>query len=715
MFDKMSKLRSQNTEKKRSRYMSEYMRNYRHWETAIDELETERIIATDISDGSEHSDYDFEQEILLQCEDGNNDDNTFNMDYADSASTASNEREESVDSSQLAIDEQFVEHDSNGHTLPNDDDRFDNDHSDGTESSSDTETNETAKPVCMFLDEIAAWSISHDVTREGTNELLSILRHSGYFYKSDIPKDARTLKKTPRDVNVIDKCGGNYTYFGIEMGLLEMSSKFVISNFQNNCIALDFNIDGIPIQDSSNYEFWPILCSVYNLQACPFIVALYGGPKKPSDVEGFLSDFVSELCHLITNGIVINNMNYSVALRTFICDAPARAFLKSITYHTAKNACERCTVVGVRTENRTVFTNDIADKRSDPDFRANKYKEHKFSDSPILRIPGVDVINSIVLDSMHLVYLGVCRRLLTFLKSGPNVKLSNRQLKVVSDRLLSISSSTPSEFVRRPRSMFDLERWKATELRQFTLYTGIIVLHGVVNNDMYNLFLALSIAMRILHIKDVSERSSLLPGARALLAAFVHNSRIICGDCFATYNVHNLLHICDDVEFHKCAIDEMSAFPYENYLQHLKKTVRNATRNPVVSAVKRLHEQSNSCQLGYKIRRNASKISPKRRDKYFICKGGQYCEVLEVISDGKNNVAYACRVISATYLRAAFTSPMDSSQFGIMESSLRDKKKWRPQVINKSDVHQKLYAIENAAGSLVFFPLIHNIECKITA
>lgn len=42
-----------------------------------------------------------------------------------------------------------------------------------------------------------------------------------------------------------------------------------------------------------------------------------------------------------------------------------------------------------------------------------------------------------------------------------------------------------SKFARKPRSLKKVEMWNATELRQFLLHTGIIVLRGVIHQNMY--------------------------------------------------------------------------------------------------------------------------------------------------------------------------------------------------------------------------------------
>lgn len=68
----------------------------------------------------------------------------------------------------------------------------------------------------------------------------------------------------------------------------------------------------------------------------------------------------------------------------------------------------------------------------------------------------------------------------------------------MDDQLQSLIPQTPREFCRRPRTLKEFERYKATEFRQFLLYTGPFILKNILDESLYSHFLELSLALRIL-------------------------------------------------------------------------------------------------------------------------------------------------------------------------------------------------------------------------
>lgn len=58
------------------------------------------------------------------------------------------------------------------------------------------------------------------------------------------------------------------------------------------------------------------------------MIGIWCGEGKPTAVNEFLGPFVNELLDLIREGITIDDRHFQIVVRAFICDSPARAFIK---------------------------------------------------------------------------------------------------------------------------------------------------------------------------------------------------------------------------------------------------------------------------------------------------------------------------------------------------------------------------------------------------
>lgn len=194
-------------------------------------------------------------------------------------------------------------------------------------------------------EDLAHWVVDAKLSRESCNSLLALLRAHG----CDLPMDSRTLLKTPRSIPFEKKCGGYYIYFGIERGLQLSVDTYP----QCSVLEIQVSVDGLPLYKSSNAQFWPILCCVN--RSSPFIVALFYGQSKPSSVEEFTGDFFNEMKHLQTNSFSVHDKHWPVVLHSFICDAPARAYMKNTKAHNSLFGCERCIAKGTSCKGRTTY------------------------------------------------------------------------------------------------------------------------------------------------------------------------------------------------------------------------------------------------------------------------------------------------------------------------------------------------------------------------
>ncbi|XP_012542681.1 uncharacterized protein LOC105840324 [Monomorium pharaonis] len=154
-------------------------------------------------------------------------------------------------------------------------------------------------------------------------------------------------------------------------------------------------------------QFWPILFSIHNLNIEPMIIGLYCGESKPPTPNEFLTSFVNELLIFLNNGIIINGYKINIRVRCFICDTPARCFIKGTVNFNSYSSCLKCTTTGeyYYKEHRISFPHIDMPRRTDTTFRNRTDPDHYKMDTLLKKLP-IDMIKSIpVSDSLHLLDL----------------------------------------------------------------------------------------------------------------------------------------------------------------------------------------------------------------------------------------------------------------------------------------------------------------------
>lgn len=156
-----------------------------------------------------------------------------------------------------------------------------------------------------------------------------------------------------------------------------------------------------------------------------------------------------------------------------------------------------------------------------------------------------------------------------------SVRLNADKERQITAALLNLYHCIPAEFSRKPRNLKFYSTWKATEMRQFSLYTGPIVLKNILHPSPYKHFLSLHIAIRLLcnptvpHV-DYAEQP-------IMLIHFATTFASLYGEEHMSHNVHSLIHLCDHVRNFGC-LDEFSAFRFENFMRTLKGFLRKSER-----------------------------------------------------------------------------------------------------------------------------------------
>ena len=174
-----------------------------------------------------------------------------------------------------------------------------------------------------FRKSIRLWAVSFNVPHVA---LKALFQRINSRFRNTLPQDPRTLLKTYQTVLIRKVGNGSYWHHGFELSLRQIFAE--MSDILNK-ISINVNMDGLPIFKSSKLELWPILFNIYEIPNIkPMIIGIYCGKGKPSDLSAYLQPFVEEAKILLEEGLHFSNKVINIKLRCFICDSPARAFIK---------------------------------------------------------------------------------------------------------------------------------------------------------------------------------------------------------------------------------------------------------------------------------------------------------------------------------------------------------------------------------------------------
>lgn len=551
-----------------------------------------------------------------------------------------------------------------------------------------------------LTDDLKLWSLTQNVNHKQLKSLLSILKP----YHPELPLDSRTLLNTERSLGITpmqsqNGTNGEYIYFGIQQNLEQQlfhgNLNRALKERNITSLELKCNVDGLKIHKSTNIDFWPILAAVHvpNLNTDPFVIAIYMGDSKPKSLEKFLNDFIAEIEYLsVTNIKGPSSILYTFSLKYLICDAPARAFLKNIKGHSGFYACERCVTKGEKINGRLIYRlNDNDEKRSHVSFINKTHAEHHLGPTPLTKLTNFNMIFGFPLDYMHMACLGVMRRLLNFwFKSDSEFRISPAFRREASARIVQIAAYTPREFSRRPRSFFELDRWKATEFRFFLLYIGVYVTKDLLSPSQYKNFVHFVCALRIVCSNDF---------LRTLGNTAVSLINKFCKDISSVYdefvepifNTHSVAHLVQDAVEGKENPEDINCFMFENYLGRLKKMIRTPNK-PLSQVCKRLAEKKDSIisLKNYDSFNNFSIVYMKcgkaikavtyknlyiatfpKKDSYVLLFNKKIMSVNKIVVDNENNVLLYGSVfqITETIFRYSNIESTDLNMFKVRNLS----------------------------------------------
>lgn len=532
-----------------------------------------------------------------------------------------------------------------------------------------------------------------------------------------LPKSSKTLLKTPSSVNSIVMSGGTYCHVGIDKCLmatclsLSRDSQPIPEEF-----ILDFNIDGVSYSKSTKSSLTLIQMNLRDIGFNPFVVGAYVGKVKPECNE-FLKYFVHDINEIKSNGFQYGDNLIRVKVGNFCCDTPAVSFIRGSKGHAGFNCCVKCTQKGIRLDSRLVFPYITQGDRTDEDFRNRKDPEHHVKTSILENIEDLDMVSSFPIDEMHVVHLGVVKKLV---QEWINV-LTKKELEEIFVKVQAAEKYRPIEIRRQIRHLDEFKQYKAKEFRTLLIYTGPFLLKDILDNNKYKHFLLLHIAMRKLYDKKYHNDYESI---QKMIEDFVRQFKQLYGLNRLTLVVHSLIHLCEDVKLYGPPRN-FSAYKYENNNNKLTRNIRHGKNvaqqihNRALEAMNLLSpasEMSSSPSLEGKfvdmvdkktkfrrIRFNQLTIDRTLKNQWILTKNNEIC-CFKYAEISKDTILLTCEKICEP-LESFYCSPLESVDLNIFFvkqfCDIVDGFK-----INVDMIYTKMYAMPVAEG-MVFFPLIN--------
>lgn len=363
---------------------------------------------------------------------------------------------------------------------------------------------------------------------------------------------------------------------------------FLLQNPQN--ISLMWNTDGVPVFKSSGFSLWPLYFTVNELspklrqkKENMIFAGLWFGVNKPYMMT-YLKPFHTSLKLLETEGVNVcspkeGQFNSKVVLLLGTADLPAKCLVMNMVQFNGEYGCSKCLQPGstVRTDKGGhvhvypfISHNPKGPARTHKGFMKDALTAYNSKN----RSNGVngpswfgalqyfDLIHGVSVDYMHNMS-GMMKKLLTFWFGAENSSEPyslSRSVSQVDQRLKQIKPT--ADIQRTPRSIEEHRNYfKASELKNLLLYYGPVILFGILDTNYFTHFLMLSEAYHILLQSSISPAD--LDLAEKLLYHFCIKFDHYYGARHYTANIHNLVHLCDNVR-DAGPLWAFSCFPFED-------------------------------------------------------------------------------------------------------------------------------------------------------
>lgn len=288
--------------------------------------------------------------------------------------------------------------------------------------------------------------------------------------------------------------------------------------------------------------------------------------------------------------------------------------------------------------------------------------------------------------------------------------------------MIESNSYNATEFRRASRGVNETSHWKSIEFRNFLLYFGPVVLKGILREDMYDHFLHLSCAIRIISCDTYVRSQKMKDAAQRMLIEYIETYKELYGEDSINNNVHDLCHVMQDIELFG-SLRNISAYPFESTLFTIKNLL-NGTNRPLAQVAKRITETYNleankelseptfpilevmkKCEEGnevyLRIRFDSFVLAPNNKDKWFLTKSKEVVGMDYAVQVNDDVFIIGKKV---KRLSDYFKKSFPSSLLNIFEAILEFEEQ---KMYHVDELRCKMVGLKSHGVEFIFMPLIH--------
>ncbi|CAF4166937.1 unnamed protein product [Rotaria magnacalcarata] len=424
-----------------------------------------------------------------------------------------------------------------------------------------------------------------------------------------------------------------YTYdISRQLKAILATSKDLVLHNNRSFITLTMNIGGIQPNKGSDQSIWPVLLIINEINRKKryspensIIAGMWPGPSKPSrtTISLLFKNIVADLQELEKGHLFklysLEHDNHFETIKVFLicacCDKPAQCLIQCLPDPIAFFGCGNCEIEGVSVPTKndgSVVSFAIYENNTNACERTNErydllQQEVKMNENQLANFTGsrgrpalievhknaekgikgpcllralskFDVGRCFLVDSLHNIYLGLFKRLLSLWLSHKD-KNENWSLWSRTDELSSLLDKVrfPSTTTRHPRPLHKFSKYKGSEYRLVLLF-GYSIFESILKPECYSHLLLLVLAVH--HAESRSLTHDMVDVVEKLCLSFLYQFPKLYTSQHNVQVVHSILHLSETLR-NFGPLSTNSTFNFEDQLGVLTRSCKGTRRHAI--------------------------------------------------------------------------------------------------------------------------------------